>query len=142
MDGMGPLGLNQRPPAIRAAVAAALEARDFVGSEPEAIKTAAADHDIAFTADELTEIARQVEERWQASRDAADVLGAPGVLEALLPPCSCWVSRVSVEQGRDAIRCGAHSLECSLYRESGDPVDREADRELCARMDGSQLGLL
>jgi hypothetical protein len=40
--------------------------------------------------------------------------------------CDCWVASASTET-RFALRYGAHSMWCPLFRPSLDPVDRRAD---------------
>jgi len=44
--------------------------------------------------------------------------------------CTCWVSRAD-EETQFCARYGAHSRSCPVFRESGDPVDREWDRLEC-----------
>ena len=49
-----------------------------------------------------------------------------------LEQCTCWVRSASREV-QYTVRWGAHNLECPLYRESMDPVDKANDEELRAK---------
>ena len=46
--------------------------------------------------------------------------------------CNCYVKGLP-EYDRFVIRYGAHSLDCPVYRESGDILDRQRDIEIRRR---------
>jgi hypothetical protein len=52
--------------------------------------------------------------------------------------CNCYVRYLSGET-KFSVRYGSHNQKCPAYRESGDPVDRIADREFRERIEPKVL---
>jgi len=68
---------------------------------------------------------------WTGIKDPA--LWGNRIGKAKTIACNCYVAALP-DIDRFTLRYGAHGLDCPVYRESGDPVDRLKDEETRARL--------